>query len=77
LDVKVIKLGTTKAFQYTACDDCTRLRVLRPYRRQDTLTSIGFLTRAPWHSGASGGASSLRSGHSGISRRAAAVRRRA
>src|SRR5262249_29496620 len=27
--LKVIKLGNTKAYQYTACDDCTRLRVLR------------------------------------------------
>ena len=43
VDVKVVKLGTTKAYQYTACDDCTRLRVLRLYRRQDTLTSIDFL----------------------------------
>ena len=32
-----------KAYQYTACDDCTRLRVLRLYRRQNTLSSIDFL----------------------------------
>jgi transposase InsO family protein len=43
VDVKVVKLGTTKAYQYTACDDCTRLRVLRLYRRQDTLTSLDFV----------------------------------
>jgi transposase InsO family protein len=42
VDVKVLKLGNTKAFQYTACDDCTRLRVLRLYRRQDTRTSLDF-----------------------------------
>jgi hypothetical protein len=28
VDVKVIKLGNTNAYQYTACDDCTRFRVL-------------------------------------------------
>ena len=45
VDVKVVKLGNTKAYQYTACDDCTRLRVLRLYRRQDTLTSLDFLNQ--------------------------------
>src|SRR5215510_12750739 len=45
VDVKVIKLGNTKAYQYTACDDCTRFRVLRLYRRQNTLTSLEFLNQ--------------------------------
>jgi transposase len=29
IDVKVVKVAGRKVFQYTACDDCTRLRVLR------------------------------------------------
>jgi len=33
IDVKVVKIAGTRAYQYTACDDCTRLRVLRLYRR--------------------------------------------
>ncbi|HVP11466.1 MAG TPA: hypothetical protein VMV94_09805 [Phycisphaerae bacterium] len=45
VDVKVVKIAGTKAYQYTACDDCTRLRVLRLYRRQDTLTSLDFLNQ--------------------------------
>ena len=45
VDVKVVKIGGTKAYQYTACDDCTRLRVLRLYRRLDTLTSLDFLSQ--------------------------------
>jgi transposase len=45
VDVKVVKIGNTKAYQYTACDDCTRLRVLRLYRRQNTFTSVDFLTQ--------------------------------
>ena len=43
VDVKVVKLGNTKAYQYTACDDCTRLRVLRLYRQQNTFSSLDFL----------------------------------
>ena len=30
-------------FQYTAIDDCTRLRVLRLYRRQNHHSSLAFL----------------------------------
>src|SRR5262249_8262763 len=37
VDVKVIKLGNTKAYQYTACDDCTRFRVLRLYSAAEHL----------------------------------------
>jgi len=44
VDVKVGKIAGTKAYQYTACDDCTRLRVLRLYRRLNTLTSLEFLS---------------------------------
>ena len=45
VDVKVVKIGGTKAYQYTACDDCTRLRVLRLYRRLGTLSSLDFLSQ--------------------------------
>lgn len=44
VDVKVVRLGSTKAYQYTACDDCTRFRVLRLYRQQNTFTSLDFLS---------------------------------
>jgi transposase InsO family protein len=43
VDVKVVKVAGTKAYQYTACDDCTRLRVLRLYRRLNVLSSLDFL----------------------------------
>jgi transposase InsO family protein len=43
LDVKVVKVAGTKAYQYTALDDCTRLRVLRLYRRLHVLSSLDFL----------------------------------
>lgn len=43
VDVKVVKVAGTKAYQYTALDDCTRLRVLRLYRRLDVLSSLDFL----------------------------------
>jgi hypothetical protein len=39
LDVKVVKVGGRKAFQYTAIDDCTRYRLLRLYRRQNQWSS--------------------------------------
>jgi transposase InsO family protein len=42
VDVKVVKLAGTKAYQYTALDDCTRLRVLRLYRRQNQVSSLEF-----------------------------------
>jgi len=40
VDVKVVKIAGQKAFQYTALDDCTRLRVLRLYRRQNQVSSL-------------------------------------
>jgi len=43
VDVKVIKVKREKVFQYTALDDCTRLRVLRLYRRQHQSSSLHFL----------------------------------
>jgi transposase InsO family protein len=45
VDVKVVKLGPTRAYQYTACDDCTRFRVLRLYRQQNTFASLDFLSQ--------------------------------
>jgi transposase InsO family protein len=44
VDVKVIKLQREKVFQYTALDDCTRLRVLRLYPRLNQHSSLQFLT---------------------------------
>jgi transposase len=43
VDVKVVARGRSKWFQYTAIDDCTRLRVLRLYRRQNHHSSLAFL----------------------------------
>ena len=49
IDVKFIEPITTgsgrrkRYYQYTAIDDCTRLRVLRAYPRSDQKTSIQFL----------------------------------
>jgi transposase InsO family protein len=43
VDVKVIKLANEKVFQYTALDDCTRMRVLRLYPRQNQHASLDFL----------------------------------
>ncbi len=45
VDVKVVTVAGRKAYQYTACDDCTRLRVLRLYPRLNVLTSLGFLAQ--------------------------------
>ncbi len=45
VDVKVVTVAGRKAYQYTACDDCTRLRVLRLYPRLNVLTSFGFLAQ--------------------------------
>ena len=42
VDVKVVKLAGTTAYQYTALDDCTRLQVLRLYRRQNQVSSLEF-----------------------------------
>jgi transposase InsO family protein len=44
VDVKVVKVAGVKAYQYTAIDDCTRLRVLRLYRRLHVLSSLDFLS---------------------------------
>src|SRR5207249_6038256 len=45
IDVKVVRVGGTKAYQYTALDDCTRLQVLRLYRRLNTFSSLDFLAQ--------------------------------
>jgi transposase InsO family protein len=44
IDTKVVKLGGVKVYQYTALDDCTRLRVLRLYQRLHVSSSLRFLT---------------------------------
>jgi transposase InsO family protein len=43
VDVKVVKIGKEKLFQYTAIDDCTRMRVLRLYPRLNQYASLDFL----------------------------------
>jgi transposase InsO family protein len=43
VDVKVVVRGRRQWFQYTAIDDCTRVRVLRLYRRQNQHSSLAFL----------------------------------
>jgi transposase InsO family protein len=43
VDVKVVHVNRDKVFQYTALDDCTRLRVLRLYPRQNQHSSLHFL----------------------------------
>jgi transposase-like protein len=43
VDVKVVARGRSKWFQYTAIDDCTRMRVLRLYRLQNHHSSLAFL----------------------------------
>lgn len=43
VDVKVVTVNGTKAYQYTACDDCTRYRVLRLFPRLNAETSVAFL----------------------------------
>ena len=43
IDVKVVIRGRSKWFQYTAIDDCTRVRILRLYRRQNHHSSLAFL----------------------------------
>lgn len=42
VDVKVVKLPRETIYQYTALDDCTRLRVLRLYPRQNRHASLDF-----------------------------------
>jgi transposase InsO family protein len=43
VDVKIIKIAKEKVFQYTAIDDCTRMRVLRLYPRLNQHNSLAFL----------------------------------
>ena len=43
IDVKFVKVGGARAYQYTALDDCTRLRVLRLYRRLHVWSSLDFV----------------------------------
>ena len=43
VDVKVVKRGRVKWFQYTGIDDCTRIRVLRLYRQLNQQSSLLFL----------------------------------
>lgn len=43
VDVKVIRRSRIKWFQYTAIDDCTRIRVLRLYRWLNQKASLHFL----------------------------------
>jgi hypothetical protein len=53
IDVKFVEPITTDAgrrkrcYQYTAIDDCTRLRILRIYPRSDQKTAIQFLRLSP------------------------------
>jgi transposase len=42
VDVKFVRVGGQRLFQYTALDDCTRYRVLRLYRRLNHHSSIDF-----------------------------------
>jgi transposase InsO family protein len=42
VDVKFVRVGGQRLFQYTALDDCTRYRVLRLYRRLNHWNSIDF-----------------------------------
>jgi transposase InsO family protein len=43
VDVTIVKLRRHTVFQYTALDDCTRLRVLRLYPRQNQYASLHCL----------------------------------
>jgi transposase InsO family protein len=43
IDVKFVRVGGQRRFQYTALDDCTRYRVLRLYRDLNQWTSRRFL----------------------------------
>ncbi len=43
VDVKFVRVGKTKAFQYTAIDDHSRFRVLRLYRKVNQISSLDFL----------------------------------
>jgi transposase InsO family protein len=43
VDVKVVRVAKAKLFQYTAIDDCTRMRVLRLYPHLSQHASLDFL----------------------------------
>lgn len=43
IDVKFVQVGGTRAYQYTALDDCTRLRVLRLYRQLHVRSTLDFV----------------------------------
>jgi transposase InsO family protein len=43
IDVKVVKVNARNCFQYTALDDCTRLRVLHLSREQNQRSNLAFL----------------------------------
>ena len=43
VEVKVVTVNGTKAYQYTACDDGTRYRVLRLFPELNTRTGVDFL----------------------------------
>jgi transposase InsO family protein len=42
VDVKFVRVGGRRCFQYTALDDCTRYRLLRLYRRLGHWSSMEF-----------------------------------
>jgi transposase InsO family protein len=42
VDVKFVRAGGQRLFQYTALDDCTRYRILRLYRQLNHRNSIAF-----------------------------------
>lgn len=43
VDVKFVRVGYRRMFQYTAIDDCSRYRVLRLYAQANVRTSVAFL----------------------------------
>jgi transposase-like protein len=43
VDVEVVKVSNEKVFQYTAMDDCTRMRVRRLYPRLNQHACLSFL----------------------------------
>jgi hypothetical protein len=51
IDVKFVEPipGRVMRYQYTAIDDCTRLRVLRAYPRNNQKTAIQFVSLPARH----------------------------
>lgn len=43
IDVRPVKIGGHRAYQYTALDDCTRLRALRLFRQLGVRSTLEFL----------------------------------